>query len=361
MTAVCAITGPVFFCHHLAAHAESRDRIALIEQRIPAGVMRCPPSRGMVEDLLLVHDPAYIDRIASISSSDSDVSFLTPDTYVAPGTFETALHAAGTSVDAARRARAGTHAFALVRPPGHHATRDRAMGYCIFNNAAVAAARMLEDGCDRIAILDWDLHHGNGTQEIFYDSDRVLFCSVHLRGAFPGSGWVDEIGVGDGKGYAANLPLTPSTTDEVYLWAFDQIVPPLIEAYDPEIVVAQLGVDSHFADPLAHLILTSRGFTALVERILGFGRPVVAFGGGGYNLTAVPRLWTLAYSLMAEREIDDLIPAEYAAEHGVTHLHDTIQPPMTRHQRHNVRPDAEKAVASIKRLIFPVHGLNTSP
>ncbi len=327
-----------------------------------------PPVPVTRRDLEAIHVPEYVEAVRALSTGSAEpplekYGFASFDNPPFLGMYEASLLYTGASVRAAELVASGEYDRVFSISGGlHHAMPAHASGFCVFNDPAVAIQK-LRRKFRRIAYIDIDAHHGNGVQAAFYDASDVLTISLHETGdfLFPGSGYPDEIGVGDGKGYAANLPLTPSTTDEVYLWAFDQIVPPLIEAYDPEIVVAQLGVDSHFADPLAHLILTSRGFTALVERILGFGRPVVAFGGGGYNLTAVPRLWTLAYSLMAEREIDDLIPAEYAAEHGVTHLHDTIQPPMTRHQRHNVRPDAEKAVASIKRLIFPVHGLNTSP
>jgi acetoin utilization protein AcuC len=238
--------------------------------------------------------------------------------------------------------------------------RERASGFCVFNDPAIAIQR-LRRTFDRIAYIDVDAHHGDGVEAAFYDSSDVLTISIHESGhfLFPGSGFTDEIGVGAGRGYSVNIPLTPSTPDEVYLWAFDEIVPPLIEAYDPEIVVAQLGVDSHFQDPLARLALTSHGFTAIIERILGLGRPLVALGGGGYNLAAVPRLWTLAYGLMSERQIPDRIPPEYATKYGITHLHDTTQPGAAQYQRHNVRPDAERAVRDIKRLVFPFHGLSS--
>lgn len=301
MTVVSAITGQVFSCHHLAAHTESRDRLALIESRIPQDVVSHPPSKGTVDDLLLVHDAEYIDRIIAVSNSGSDISFLTPDTYLAPGSFETALFATGSSIDAARRARAGEHAFALIRPPGHHATKNRAMGYCIFNNAAVAAARVLEDGGDRVAILDWDLHHGNGTQEIFYDSDRVLFCSVHLQGAFPGSGWVDEIGVGEGRGLTLNAPLREGATLSDIAYVLNEAFMPAILDFDPDLLIVSAGQDGLADDPKAGMALQP-GDYGVLARIAAESqdRPIALVLEGGYGPSQGEAVRAIFLALLGE-------------------------------------------------------------
>lgn len=325
------------------------------------------PDPATLHEVQAVHVPAYIEAVRSLSSGSNMrhlgiYGFGSQDNPPFLGMYEAALLYTGASVKAAKMVAGGRYDRVFSISGGlHHAKPERASGFCVFNDPAVAI-QSLRSTFNRIAYIDIDAHHGDGVQAVFYDTSDVLTISIHESGdfLFPGSGFTSEIGIGSGKGYSVNLPLTPSTPDSIYLWAFDEIVPPLIEAYNPEVIVVQLGVDSHFSDPLAHLIVTSRGFEAVVSRILAFRRPLVAFGGGGYNLNAVPRLWTLAYSLMAEREIADRIPSEYAERHGVTHLHDLADPQLTRHQRHNVRPDAEEAVREIKRLVFPIHGIGDS-
>ncbi len=302
MSAVCAITGEVFSSHHLAAHTESRDRLALIGHFIPRQVVRHPPSRGTIDDLRLVHDAEYVDRIAAVSSSGSEISFLTPDTYLAPGSFETARYATGSSIEAARRARSGEHAFALVRPPGHHATKNRAMGYCIFNNAAVAAARLLEDGCNRIAILDWDLHHGNGTQEIFYDSDRVLFCSVHLRGAFPGSGWVDEIGVGEGRGLNMNAPLKEGARLADITYVLEEAFVPAIINFDPDLLIVSAGQDGLADDPKAGMALEPNDYGVLAKIAADtVEKPIALILEGGYGPSQGEAVRAIFLALLGEQ------------------------------------------------------------
>lgn len=325
------------------------------------------PASATLRDLQAVHVPGYIDAVRALSRGAeiphrAAFGFGTQDNPPFLGMYEASLLYTGASVTAAGLVASGKYDRVFSISGGlHHARPERASGFCIFNDPAVAI-QTLRSTFKRIAYIDIDAHHGDGVQAIFYDTSDVLTISTHESGdfLFPGTGFPREIGTGSGAGYSVNIALTPSTPDSVYLWAFDEIVPPLIRAYDPEVIVAQLGVDSHYDDPLAHLVLTSRGFQGIVERILALGRPVVAFGGGGYNLRAVPRLWTLLYSVMAEREIPDRIPSEYAERHGIVHLHDTADPPLTRHQKHNVRPDAEKAVQEIKRLVFPIHGLDGS-
>ncbi len=315
MPKVSAITGPIFSCHHLAAHTESRERLELIDRRIPTGVLRRPPVRATVADLLRVHDEEYVDRIAGLSASGAEVAFLTPDTYLAPGSYETAAYAAGSAIEAARRACAGEHSFALVRPPGHHATRNRAMGYCIFNNAAVAAASLLDDGADRIAILDWDLHHGNGTQEIFYASDRVLFCSVHQQGAFPGSGWVDEIGEGEGRGFTLNAPLGSGATLADLAYVISEAFAPAIMDFDPDLLIVSAGQDGLADDPKAGMALVPGDYGVLTGAAAGIlDRPIALVLEGGYGPSQGEAVHAIFEDLLGDAPLPHLTPPRPSTE-----------------------------------------------
>ncbi len=280
---VSVIADPIFARHHLDAHDENRVRLEAIEEFVPDGVCRRPAVPATFDDLLLVHDEAHVRRVAALSATDG-VSFLTADTYIGPGTYDVARYAAGSAIAAAGHALEGEHCFALVRPPGHHATRDRAMGFCIFNNAAVAAATALEAGLDRVAILDWDLHHGNGTQSIFYASDQVLFCSVHAQAGFPGSGWVDEIGEGEGRGYTLNAPLAPGATLADVAYVLDEAFLPAILAHDPGLVVVSAGQDMLEDDPKGTLRLRPGDYGALARQVAdGLGTPLALVLEGGYG------------------------------------------------------------------------------
>ncbi|MEN6341825.1 MAG: histone deacetylase [Methanospirillum sp.] len=280
---VSVIADPIFSRHHLAAHDENRARLEAIERFIPDDVLRRPAVPASFEDLLRVHAEGYIREVATLSAGDG-VSFLTSDTYIGPGTFEVARYAAGSAVAAAGHSLLGEHCFALVRPPGHHATRDRAMGFCIFNNAAVAAAAALDAGIERVAILDWDLHHGNGTQSIFYASDEVLFCSVHQQAGFPGSGWVDEIGEGEGKGFTLNAPLVPGSSLVDVEYVLDEVFVPAMLAHDPGLVIVSAGQDMLEDDPKGALCLRSTDYGVLTRRLVeGLGMPLALVLEGGYG------------------------------------------------------------------------------
>ena len=277
------IADPLFSGHDLAGHDENRARLEAIEAFIPDGVLRRPAVPASLEDLLRVHAEGYVREVARLSAVDG-VSFISPDTYIGPGTFEVARYAAGSAVAAAGHALLGEHCFALVRPPGHHATRDRAMGFCIFNNAAVAAAAALDAGMERVAILDWDLHHGNGTQSIFYDSDRVLFCSVHQQAEFPGSGWVDEIGEGEGKGFTLNAPLAPGASLADLEYVLSEVFVPALLAHDPGLVIVSAGQDMLHDDPKGALCLRPGDYGALASLILdALGMPLALVLEGGYG------------------------------------------------------------------------------
>jgi acetoin utilization deacetylase AcuC-like enzyme len=213
------------------------------------------------------------------------------DTFTSPASYEVALLAAGAAIQAAEHAlNTREPAFALVRPPGHHAESDRAMGFCLFNNVAVAAAAMLARGLQRVAIVDIDVHHGNGTQEIFYADSRVLYISTHQYPFYPGTGAANEVGEGDGCGFTVNIPMEAGSTDADYALVHRDIVTPVLEDFRPELVLVSAGYDAHEHDPLASMRMTVDGYAAVVASV----RDVTARHGPlalvtecGYELTAL--------------------------------------------------------------------------
>jgi acetoin utilization protein AcuC len=233
-----------------------------------------------------------------------------------------------------------------------------ASGFCVFNDPVIAINALLQRGL-RVVYVDIDCHHGDGVQHAFYDTDHVLTISLHEAGTylFPGTGFPNESGMGQGLGYAVNVPLYPYTDDELYLWAFREVVPPLVRRFQPNVLVTQLGIDTHVNDPITHLALTVQGFAQVVREFGEMGYPWLALGGGGYDLPAVARGWTLAFAAMAGIELPDEIPQEYQERYGIKRLRDPDPPQVDSQMRDQARRYAEQTVAEVKRTIFPRHGL----
>jgi len=235
-----------------------------------------------------VHDAEYLDALEAVRGQ---AVMLDDDTFTSPESYDIALLAAGAAVQAAEHAlTTGETAFALVRPPGHHAERDRAMGFCLFNNIAVAAAAAVARGLSRVAVVDIDVHHGNGTQWMFYEDRRVLYVSTHQYPFYPGTGGATETGTGKGLGFTFNIPLEAGATDADYAAAYERVAARLVE-YAPALLLISAGFDAHLDDPLASMRVTTQGYAAVVQSLAGAARqvgcPMALVTEGGYDLDAL--------------------------------------------------------------------------
>ena len=285
------------------------------------------------------------------------------DNPISEGMYEAAALAAGASLVAAETVWNG-EADAVFNAGGgyHHAGPDFASGFCVFNDAVIAILRLLALGAERIAYVDIDAHHGDGVQNAFYSSNRVLTISIHQSGQtlFPGTGACDETGDEPGVGYAVNVPLAPGTHNAAYAHVIDTAVVPLIRAFNPDVLVTQQGIDTHIDDPLTHLRLTSEGHTSAVAA-LGSLSPGkwLAMGGGGYDLSAVARCWAMDYAVMAGAELPDDIPPSYQEKYGLKQLRDDPAPDLLKADDARVWREAEESVRRVRELIFPVHGITS--
>jgi len=320
---------PVFLEHMKDVdHIESASRLEVLYRELDKPEVNrayvfpdfSPASQQLLE---LVHHPAYVRQVAATAGKARVV--LDPDTQTSPRSYEAASLAAGAAVAAARALAAGTikNAFCLARPPGHHAEHDRAMGFCLFNNVAVAASYCLNElGMQRVMIVDWDLHHGNGTQNSFYDTDQVLYFSTHQYPHYPGSGASYEIGQGKGEGYTVNVPLPPGLEDRAYATVFNELLAPIARQYKPEMIILSAGYDTHRDDPLGGMGVTGPGFSYMTKVLLDLAAELcanrfMACLEGGYSLHGLKEgvFATLSemrgHSLLSDKMTMELSAAAY--------------------------------------------------
>jgi acetoin utilization deacetylase AcuC-like enzyme len=277
-----AIIDPACAWHDNPLHPECQSRLLNAIAGIPAGVARVVPDPATPDDVLRIHDPHYTEHLRERCAETTSLCYLDPDTYITSRSYDAALHAAGGAVSAVNQSLDGNHAFALIRPPGHHAERARAMGFCLINNVAIAAQHALKS-VDRVAIVDWDVHHGNGTQHAFYGTNRVLYCSLHQAYYFPYTGSVEEIGTGNGKGYTVNAPLEPGCTGADFSLVFSEVFLPVLDRFRPEVLIVSAGQDILFDDPLGGMNVSPEDTGVLTSLLLQIGRPLSLVLEGGYG------------------------------------------------------------------------------
>ena len=289
---------PSSLAHDTGAHPEQAARITAIEQELSArgwlGFERVRSPAVARSILTEVHPDSYVSVIEELSLGGG--AQLDPDTLVSTGSFEAALHAAGGAVRLVELLieRSASTGFSAHRPPGHHAERQQAMGFCLFNNIAVAARHAVDaGGLERVMILDWDVHHGNGTNDIFHASDQVLFVSIHQSPLYPGTGSAGDVGSGAGIGYTVNLPVPAGSDDPVYVSLVEHVVVPLATAFAPQLVLISAGYDAHRDDPLADCRVSEAGFAGMaraMRRVCAeLEAPLGAVLEGGYAQTALAR------------------------------------------------------------------------
>jgi acetoin utilization protein AcuC len=356
-------------------HPLRMERLGLTWQLMEAyGLTTLPtakvlaPEPAALEAIARFHAREYIEILKEASAGTGGAQAarygLGPgDNPTFPGLWEAARLVAGGSLCAASLVAQGQVDRVFHFAGGlHHAMPNRASGFCYVNDAVLAIMKLRERGW-RVAYVDIDAHHGDGVQFAFYGDPDVLTISTHERGdrLFPGTGFVAELGEGDARGFSVNLPLQPYTDDAVYQPAFEAVVPPLLRAFNPDVMVLQLGIDSHRTDPLTHLALTVQGFTSVVRRLLEIVPRVVALGGGGYDLPNVARAWTSAWAAMNDVTLADALPVECREDMARLGLRvpSLSDPPLELPEdtRRWAEEYARRQVAAIRKDIFPLHRL----
>lgn len=297
------ITGPIFGQHDRRGHVECSDRLRGITDLLPEHVTRRDPVPAAPGDIERVHHPGYLKWLRRQCERNTEYDcvrdfayiggnfiraslhsgYIDENTYINPHSYDVAVHAAGSAIAAAERTLSGETCFALVRPPGHHAAAAWAMGFCLINNVAIAAAKALKR-VNRIAIIDWDVHHGNGTQDIFYNNGRALYCSTHQEDAFPHTGHIEETGTGSGTGYTVNAPLARKSTVADLALVFQDVFLPVIARMDPDLIIISAGQDILSDDPVGDFRLMPEDLGYLTGLVLdATGMPLTLVLEGGYG------------------------------------------------------------------------------
>jgi acetoin utilization deacetylase AcuC-like enzyme len=317
---ISAISGPVFKNHDCQGHSECHDRLVKALAGVPPGITIHEPVMATREALERVHVPGYLTWLEKQCVKNSSycmldeymftggymeqnqivMGYIDLNTYVNPCSYEVATFAAGSAAAAVDRTFSGETCFALIRPPGHHAEADRAMGFCLLNNAAVAAAHALTS-VDRVAIIDWDAHHGNGTQNIFYGEDRVLYCSIHQKDTFPHTGFIEETGSGRGVGYNINAPIQHNSTIVDYAYVFSEIFTPALQRFNPDLVIISAGQDVLSDDPVGCMRLGPADIGTLTSLVRSAGNfPLTPILEGGYGPSHADAISNIFGALSAE-------------------------------------------------------------
>ena len=338
------VYGPIYLKHDTGQHVENARRLEAIishleQTRLKQQLTPIKPRAASIEEIALVHPKQYISHIQDMAERGG--GWLDADTVMSLDSYEAALYAAGGAIRAAEAVMDGevSSAFALVRPPGHHATSQRAMGFCLFNNVAIATkCTLAKYKLDRAVIIDFDVHHGNGTQDTFYDNPQVLYISTHESPLYPGTGRIEETGNGAAQGITVNIPLSAGCGDAEYLQVFEQIIVPVTRRFNPQLILVSAGYDTHWADGLALMQVSTTGFAQMVTIIKGLadelcrGRLVFSLEGG-YSLTALP--------VSVKATFDVLL--------GSSHIEDPLGQSTHRFEA----PGIDNLVESIKKI----HGL----
>ncbi len=319
-------TDPRFLDHQPGAdHPESPARLAAILADLAARPVACTemrtPRAATNAEVEAVHSPRYVAQLRALAGA---AVALDPDTMMSPGSYDAAMLAAGAAVGAVEEVWNGRapNAFALVRPPGHHAEAQGAMGFCLLNNAAIAAEAARRMGAERVMLLDWDVHHGNGTQHVFDQRRDVLYLSSHQYPYYPGTGASNEVGSGAGAGYTVNCPLPPGQGDADYGAAFHELFLPAGEAFRPDLIIVSAGFDAHARDPLADMLVSERGFAAMCTSLADLARShcdgkLVLLLEGGYDLEALAQSVRACLEVMTGARREDF---PRGAGHAIVHV-----------------------------------------
>ncbi|MCL5283640.1 MAG: acetoin utilization protein AcuC [Armatimonadetes bacterium] len=326
------------------------------------------PREAGFEELNTAHSADYLNAVKRLSRDTDDdepkeaarYGFGGGDNPIFPNMYEASALYTGASLQGAEAIIGGAKRVVNLSGGQHHAHWARAAGFCVFNDPVVAIKR-LRQAFKKVAYVDVDVHHGDGVQEAFYDDPTVLTLSIHESGRhlFPGTGWVAEMGKEAGKGFAVNLPVAPYTDDESWNYVFQEAALPILRAFQPEAICLQMGADAHYTDPLAHVCLTVQGWLKPIEAVAAMGVPVLALGGGGYNLDNVPRMWALASAVVFSKPLPKELPPDWkiGTENRAMLDPEPVQIPDALISI--AKTTANATVKEIKIKHFPIHGLSS--